>query len=69
MPTAEDRTQMFRLADFRRRHPDVTIAEGDFTAWEARIEQPDGEQVMVRDQHRGGLRALLDDLDDLLDTG
>jgi len=63
MPTAADRTQHFRLARFRRRHPGVVIAEGDFSAWEARIPEPDGERVMVRDQHRGGLRGLLDDLE------
>jgi len=69
MATAEDRGQLLRLDRFRHRHPHILIAEADFGAWEARIPQRNGEHVKVSPREEGGLRGLLDDLEDLLDTG
>ena len=53
--------QLWRLGEFRQRHPGVVIGAGEGW-WQARIPEPDGEIVTTWYT----LRALLDKLDDLV---
>jgi hypothetical protein len=55
--------QLWRLGEFRQRHPGVVIGAGEGW-WQARIPEPNGEIVTTRYT----LRALLDKLDELLGT-
>ena len=55
--------QLWRLGEFRQRHPGVVIGAGEGW-WQARIPEPNGEIVTTRYT----LRALLDKLDELLST-
>ena len=56
-----DPDQLWRLAEFRARHPEVIIGTLGFGAiWQARITQPAGETVFTRYL----LRNLLDRLDE-----
>ena len=57
--------QVMRLARFRARHPAVVIATGEFSTWQARIPEPNGETIIVR--HR--LADVLDKLDELTSSG
>ena len=52
--------QLWRLGQFRRRHPGVVIGAGEGW-WQARIPEPDGELVITRYT----LRELLNKLDQL----
>ena len=55
--------QLWRLGQFRQRHPGVVIGAGEGW-WQAWIPEPNGEIVTTRYT----LRALLDKLDELLST-
>ena len=59
----DDWDQLWRLGQFRQRHPGVVIGAGDGW-WRARIPALKGEIVTTRYT----LRALLDKLDELLST-
>ncbi len=53
--------QVPRLQAFRAAHPEVTIGDGGFGTWQARIPEENGEIVTSRHT----LRELLDRLDEL----
>jgi hypothetical protein len=53
--------QVLRLRAFRAAHPEVIIGDGGFGVWQARIPEPDGEQVISRYM----LGELLDKLGEL----
>jgi len=53
---------VIRLQHFRQAHPDVITGDGGFGTMQARIPEPNGENVITR----YSLRELLDKLDDLL---
>lgn len=44
----EEPDQVLRLQAFRAAHPEVIIGDGGFGVWQARIPEPDGEQVISR---------------------
>lgn len=54
----EEPGQVLRLHAFRAAHPEVIIGDGGFEVWQARIPEPDGEQIISR----YSLRELLDEL-------
>lgn len=53
--------QVVRLARFRVAYPDVTVGDGGFGTFQARIPEPDGETVITR----YSLCELLDKLGEL----
>ena len=57
----DEQDQLLRLGQFRQRHPGGSSAP-EKGWWQARIPEPHGEIVTTRHT----LRALLDELDDLL---
>jgi hypothetical protein len=57
----EEPGQVLRLQAFRAAHPEVIIGDGGFGVWQARIPEPNGEQVISRYT----LRELLDKLAEL----
>ena len=61
----EEPGQVLRLQAFRAAHPEVIIGDGGFGVWQARIPEPNGEQVISRYT----LRELLDRLDKLTGEG
>ena len=54
----EEPGQVLRLHAFRAAHPEVIIGDGGFEVWQARIPEPDGEQIISRYT----LRELLDEV-------
>jgi hypothetical protein len=44
----EEPGQVLRLHAFRAAHPEVIIGDGGFEVWQARIPEPDGEQIISR---------------------
>lgn len=58
---SEDPDQVQRLTRFRRAHPHVIIQAAEFSTWQARIPEENGETVTSRYT----LRELLDRLDQL----
>jgi hypothetical protein len=61
----EEPDQVLPLQAFRAAHPEVIIGDGGFGVWQARIPEPDGEQVISRYT----LRELLDKLEKLTGEG
>ena len=61
----EEPDQVLRLQTFRAAHPEVIIGDAGFGVWQARIPEPDGEQIISR----YALRELLDKLDKLAGEG
>jgi hypothetical protein len=57
----EEPDQVLRLQAFRAAHPEVIIGDFGFGVWQARIPEPDGEQIVSRYT----LRELLDRLGEL----
>lgn len=54
----EEPGQVLRLHAFRAAHPEVIIGDGGFEVWQARIPEPNGEQIISRYT----MRELLDEL-------
>ena len=57
----EEPDQVPQLQAFRAAHPEVIIGDGGFGVWQARIPEPDGEQIISR----YNFRELLDKLDEV----